>query len=139
MKNMNLIAVFDPSGQKILMCRRRKEPYKGMYNLVGGHIDPGESSEDAAYRELFEETGIARKNISLTHYADYEYHTWQIRLEWYVGQLKENQAVSGEENELEWIGLDENFFDMTRFAGQGNIGHILEEIRLEGLIVRKEA
>ena len=134
MKNMNLIAVFDPTGRKLLMCRRRKEPYKGLYNLVGGKIEPGEESEAAAYRELSEETGIERKDISLIHYADCEYHTWQIRLEWYVGQLREMKDVFGEENDLEWIDLRENFFDATRFAGEGNIGHILEEIRLEGLI-----
>ena len=30
----------------------------GLYNLVGGKIEPGEESAHAAYRELQEETGI---------------------------------------------------------------------------------
>ena len=30
-----------------------------MWGMVGGHVDPGENFETAAYRELAEETGIA--------------------------------------------------------------------------------
>ena len=36
-----------------------KEPYKGMYNFVGGKVEEGETNDEAAYRELFEETGIS--------------------------------------------------------------------------------
>lgn len=136
MKRMNVIAVFDPAGEKVLMCMRRKEPYKGLYNLVGGKIEPGEDGESAAYRELYEETGLTREDIRLIHYADDTYYTWQIHLEWYAGQLNGMREVYGEENDLEWIGLNENFFDMTRFAGEGNIGHMLAEMKLEGLIRR---
>ena len=32
------------------MCKRTKEPYKGMYNLVGGKIEKENDSLNAAYR-----------------------------------------------------------------------------------------
>ena len=31
---------------------RAKEPYKVLYNFVGGKVEKGESDDDAAYREL---------------------------------------------------------------------------------------
>jgi 8-oxo-dGTP diphosphatase len=34
----------------------------------------------------------------------------------------------GDEKELVWIDVREDFFDMSRFAGEGNIGHIFEII-----------
>ena len=35
-----------------------------------------------------------------------------------------------EVNKLEWISIEgENFFDMKKYAGEGNIGHIIEEIK----------
>ena len=34
--SFNIIAVFNRNCDQILMCKRRKEPYKGFYNLVGG-------------------------------------------------------------------------------------------------------
>ena len=36
-----------------------------------------------------------------------------------------------EVNKLEWIDMNDNFFDMRKYAGEGNIGHIIEEIKIE--------
>ena len=134
MKCMNVIAVIDHTGRKILMCKRRKNPYLGLFNLVGGKIEPGEESAHAAYRELFEETGISDREISLVHFCDFTYYTFDIRLEVWVGRLDAPFEVHGEENELHWMDLEEDFFDMTRFAGEGNIGHIVQEMKIAGMI-----
>lgn len=136
MKCMNIIAVVDHTGEKMLMCRRRKNPYKGMYNLVGGKIEPGEESCCAAYRELYEETGITEREISLIHFCDFTYYTFDIRLEVFFGKLSAPFSVHGDENELLWMNLHEDFFDLSRFAGEGNIGHIVEELRCASLIDR---
>ena len=50
-------------------------------------------------------------------------------VEVYVGKMKSMENVSGDENELEWLSVTENFFDMRCFAGEGNIGHIYEVIK----------
>ncbi|MDE5586742.1 MAG: hypothetical protein K2I72_00030 [Bacilli bacterium] len=38
-KKMNLIVVYDLKEENILMCYRSKEPYKDLYNLVGGKVE----------------------------------------------------------------------------------------------------
>ena len=134
MKCMNIIAVADHTGERILMCKRRRKPYIGLYNLVGGKIEPGEESGCAAYRELYEETGIDRGDISLIHFCDFTYYTFDILLEVWFGKLSAPFEVRGEDNELIWIDLKEIFFDMTRFAGAGNIGHIVEELKAAGML-----
>jgi 8-oxo-dGTP diphosphatase len=40
------------------MTRRNIEPFKGMWCLAGGHIDPYELAADAVVREVKEETGL---------------------------------------------------------------------------------
>jgi 8-oxo-dGTP diphosphatase len=43
---------------KILLIKRKNEPFKGKWALPGGFIEYGEKVEDAVVREVFEETGI---------------------------------------------------------------------------------
>ena len=43
---------------EIMLTRRARDPWKGMLDLPGGFVDPGESVEQAAHREIREELGI---------------------------------------------------------------------------------
>ena len=119
--NYNLIVVFSADREKLLMCRRLKEPYKGLSNFVGGKIEEGEDGLDAAYRELWEETAVTREQIRLTHLMDFFYALTPCRVEVYVGRLKEDVEVHGDENKLYWSDLEHDFFDMMKYAGEGNI------------------
>jgi 8-oxo-dGTP diphosphatase len=113
----------------LLMCKRKKAPYIGLLNLVGGKIEPDEAGMHAAYRELWEETGISEADIRLTHMMDFTYHMYNCYVEVYVGRLKHSVVVQGDENDLFWSDLNHNFFDVNEYAGEGNIGHIIETIK----------
>jgi 8-oxo-dGTP diphosphatase len=129
MQGYNCIMVYNTAGDRLLMCKRAKDPYKGMSNLVGGKIEPGEDGLAAAYRELWEETALTREHIELTHLMDFTYYVQDCYVEIYVGRLHREVEVSGDENELYWSGLDENFFDLEHYAGEGNIGHMVEQVK----------
>lgn len=55
---------FDRAG-RLLLIKRKNPPFKGQYALPGGFVEIGETVEDAALRELREETGIDGKIIKL--------------------------------------------------------------------------
>ena len=59
------VAIFRPFADEyqILLIKRYQEPYRGNFALPGGYIEMDESLEQAAHRELFEETGV--ENIQL--------------------------------------------------------------------------
>jgi ADP-ribose pyrophosphatase YjhB (NUDIX family) len=56
------VIVTDGDG-KVLLVKRAKEPKKGLCGLPGGFADPGESGEDAALRECWEETNLRPKTL----------------------------------------------------------------------------
>ena len=131
MKKMNVIVIFNKDFEKTLMCKRTKEPYMGMYNLVGGKIEKENDGLNEAYRELEEETNITKKDVSLVHFMNLTYSKWNKELEVYYGILNKEVELIEEVNKLEWVPINDNFFDMAKYAGEGNIGHIIEEIKID--------
>ena len=126
----NCIVVFDKNKEKLLFCKRAKNPYKGLLNFVGGKVEPEENSEHAAYRELFEETGISKRDIKLHRLMDMTYYQQQFVLEMYVGILEYDVPITEEVNSLEWINITDNFADSNRYAGDKNIAHIIEVAKM---------
>lgn len=43
---------------RILLIKRKNEPFRGYYALPGGFVEYGETVEEAVYREILEEVGI---------------------------------------------------------------------------------
>ena len=130
MKKYNVIVIFSKDMKRTLMCKRTKNPYKGMLNLVGGKIEKDNDGLNEAYRELKEETNIGNIDIKLTHFMNIEYIVYDKLIEVYYGILNKEVELIEEVNKLEWIDINDNFFDITKYAGEGNIGHIIEEIKI---------
>ena len=130
MKKLNVIIVFNKENDKILMCKRTKEPYKGKLNLVGGKAEKDEDELYAAYRELEEETGITKNDIILTNLMNFEYKLQDMELEVYVGKLNKKVKLVEEINKLVWVDKNDNFFDTEKYAGEGNIGHMLKQVEI---------
>ncbi|HMN13102.1 MAG TPA: NUDIX domain-containing protein [Bellilinea sp.] len=129
MRPFNLVVVFSADGQQTLFCKRRKDPFAGKLNFVGGQQESGESEVEAAYRELAEETGITAAEITLTEVMRLAYPYYDMDMLVFAGQLTCDIDLVAESNELIWLPLGQNYTDETRFAGFGNIGHILRIIQ----------
>ena len=130
MKKYNVIVILDKDMKNTLMCKRTKEPYMGMYNLVGGKIEKDNEGINEAYRELVEETNISKEDTNLINFMNIEYVSMNKVLEVYFGILNKEVKLIEEVNKLEWVSIEDNFFDMKKYAGEGNIGHIIEEIKI---------
>lgn len=132
MQGYNCILVYNRDQSEILFCRRLNDPYKGLYNLVGGKIEPGEDGFHAAYRELFEETGISSSDITLYHMMDFRYYNQDCVVEVYAGTLLHDVVLKPEKHPLHWISAKEDFFNPAKYAGEGNIGHMVLQVEEYG-------
>ena len=57
------------SGQKVLWVKRAKPPNAGLWAMPGGYVELGETVEEAASRELSEETGVVISPAELSVYG----------------------------------------------------------------------
>ena len=109
MKKYNVVVIFDKEMKQTLMCKRTKEPYMGMYNLVGGKIEKENDGLNEAYRELEEETNIGKSDVSLIHFMNMEYLVFNKSIEVYYGVLNKEVEIIEEVNKLEWVDINDNF------------------------------
>ena len=61
---------------------------------------------------------------------NFQYIMQNMELEVYVGKLDKEIKLVEEVNKLYWIDKNENFFDIEKFAGEGNIGHMLQQAEI---------
>lgn len=93
---------------KILMVRRRKDPFKGQLALPGGFINEGETAEEAARREAIEETTLEVEPIEILGvYSDPKRdprkHIMSIV---FVGIIVGGSDKAGDDAEsIEWVEL----------------------------------
>ena len=125
MQEVNIIIVFNQDESQVLMCHRKKEPYKRLYNFVGGKKKSKEGDFDAAYRELFEETGISKNDIELDYLYKTQYFSDNVELQVFYGSINKSVELVEEVNPLYWMNFTHDFADETIFAGDGNIKHML--------------
>src|ERR1019366_7065609 len=65
--SVDVVIVTRERKPRVLLIRRKHDPYEGMWAIPGGFVDMDEPLDDAARRELFEETGVRAKTLVQLH------------------------------------------------------------------------
>ena len=114
MKQLDCVAFILIENNQFLVEKRKlsKEVDPGARTIPGGHIEDGESQEEALYREIYEELGIVPQNIkyvcSLLHKTKELHKIHYFLIESWEGKILNNEAES-----LQWLPLEEfNILDV---------------------------
>lgn len=79
----------------------------GYYDIPGGKIENGETSEQTAIREMKEETGIDIKNLRHKGIMTIEYPDRKYVFDTFISSECEGKLQESEENTSEWIDIKE--------------------------------
>ncbi len=98
-----VLARSGPSGPEALLIQRGHPPFAGSWALPGGFVDEGETLEQAARRELHEETGLAGMALAqLGAFGDpgRDPRGWTVSVvfwAWLEGQASEDAPIAGDD------------------------------------------
>ena len=73
---------------------------------------------------------LPENDIKLTHMMNLQYKMSDMELEVFTGKLNKDVELIEEVNKLYWMNKEDNFFNKEKFAGEGNIGHMLEQVEI---------
>ena len=94
---------------ELLLIKRKSDPFAGMWALPGGYVDQGESPEDAALRELAEETLSTRPLFSIGVFGapERDPRGWVVSAAYMAFAPTDCTAVAGDDAaEVDWHPLD---------------------------------
>lgn len=99
---------------EVLLCRRGKPPNLGSWTLPGGAQEVGETCEDAARRELAEETGLTVGPLQFIAYVDTIRYDDDRRVRFhytildFAGHWVSGEPIAGSDvSEVTWAPLDD--------------------------------
>jgi 8-oxo-dGTP diphosphatase len=117
------------AGQTLMIHRIKKadDMHAGKWNGLGGKLEPGETPEECAVREIQEEAGLIVKNpifkgmITFPGFAnDEDWYTFIFVVDDFDGEL-----IESPEGYLEWID-DMELFNLNLWDGDKVFLHWLE-------------
>jgi len=93
-------------GGKVLLSKRAAAPKKGQWDLVGGFVEGGETPEQAAAREVEEETGLRPAGLRLRGAAAGSYAGAPTLNFLFTGRVSGTPKAADDSEELRWFPLD---------------------------------
>lgn len=134
MKKYVVILLFNDDMSKILLMKRKKNPYIGLYNGIGGKIEENESVFECCMRETMEEINVdlfdPKLLVTCTYPESNKSHkNSNIELNVMYDIIQESDFEENEEGTFEWLPIDFVLDTNNKLiAGYGNVGLFAREI-----------
>ncbi len=108
---------------KLLLLKRNEEPFKGMWDLPGGYMNQGESPEQALRRELKEELGVEKCDLTrigeFPGTASWKDNKFAVISFAYLVNSQEDINLNDENSDFMWKKIDE--IDPNSIAFDSNV------------------
>ena len=109
---VDVVLVSREDRPRVLLIKRKKDPFAGTWALPGGFVDAGERLVDAALRELREETGLTADGLEQLYAAGdpgRDPRGWTVSVVFLArtGAKRPKATAADDAAEVGWFPLDE--------------------------------
>lgn len=125
-------------GKYLLLLKEKGRFGEGFWNAPGGKIESGETPEQAAKREVLEETGLRISKLSDIGSLEFHFGQGKRKPDWtaqvfktshFSGKLKKK----GTEGPLRWFGQDKIPYEQMWADDRYWLPLMIEDIRFRGI------
>jgi 8-oxo-dGTP diphosphatase len=120
------------SAKGLLLMKRARPPYEGLWNIISGAIKVGETQEEAIVREVREESGLDSRVLRFLDTTDLIVRDSQLRIEYhYVVNVYLLLAASHELDSLDET-LDIRWFNPNSIPADempADVSQALQELQ----------
>ncbi len=125
-------------GDNILLGMKKVRFGAGKYNGYGGKVNPNETIETAAIRELKEELDVTAKDLEKVGQIDFyfppENENWNQTVHIYLVRQWEGDPKESEEMRPDWFHRNAIPYDKMWIADRHWFPHVLEGKYVEGKV-----
>ena len=92
----------------LMLYRNKKENdmNEGKYLGIGGHIEPGETKEEACKREIKEETGLDVNRLDYHGFVEFYNDDYQEMMYLFTSDDFSGELIECNEGTLSWVKID---------------------------------
>jgi len=119
--------IIEDEAGHIMLTRRARDPWKGLLDLPGGFVDPGERAETAIRREIREELGVDVIDASFLCsfpnkyiFSGYQVQTTDMAFVCHLSDLKSIRPLDDIDG-VEWFSRDQLPIDQVPAESIRNI------------------
>ncbi|MEG0330175.1 MAG: (deoxy)nucleoside triphosphate pyrophosphohydrolase [Longicatena sp.] len=105
MKTIRVVGAVIKQDNSILIARRLKGEFKGLWEFPGGKIENSETPQQALIREIKEEmeTTINIQEFLMT--AEYDYSTFHLSMDCFLCTISDNHIKLNDHSAIQWMPI----------------------------------
>lgn len=130
MKSIKVAAAVICDGGRILSCQRSYGEFKDGWEFPGGKLEPGETAEQAAVRELHEELDVTIADLEHLCTVEHDYDTFHLSMECFTCKIVAGTIEERVHENMAWLDVA-HLWDVDWLPADVEVVKQLEE-RLAG-------
>lgn len=105
MKTIKVVGAVIKNNDEILIAKRLKGEFEGLWEFPGGKIEVGETPEQALVRELIEEMEVQIQVERYLMTAEYDYSTFHLSMDCFLCTLPNKFIKLNDHSAIQWIPI----------------------------------